>query len=46
MQDAAHIMMTLDITITFWLADSCLRTTKLNALEFHFENLWQISRSH
>ena len=35
MQSAAHIMMTLDIAINFWLTDSYLRAMKWNAWEIH-----------
>ena len=38
MQGAAHIMMTLDITINFWLTDSYLRAMKWNAWEIHLKN--------
>ena len=37
MQGAAHIMMTLDIAINFWLTDSYLRAMKWNAREIHLK---------
>ena len=37
MQGAAHIMITLDIAINFWLTDSYLRAMKLNAWEIHLK---------
>ena len=46
MQGAAHIMMTLDISINFWLTDSYLRVMKRKPEKFVLKNLWQISRSH
>ena len=36
MQGAAHIMMTLDITINVWLTDSYFRGVKCGAREIQF----------
>ena len=38
MQGAAHIMITLDIAINFWLTDSYLRAMKWNAWEIRLKN--------
>ena len=44
MQDAAHIMMTLDISINSWWTDSFLRAMKQPTEKFFPKMLWQVSR--